>query len=283
MNICLGPGIHEDTAIARYMSLPAFLYMIQFGQAFLPSIANLRSTAGNQGDPTEGIWGVVDQMQRDGSGETLRSLIERLYGLIVEGKKYTPPLSGPTELQIPSPFGLHTISREPGALRAFNDKECRWLDAWCWHRFRQEHMSMWRQYGAGDGAVCILTTVGRLLNSMTVSPNERAYVGKMLYTRPLGLTPRKHEQYSLFLQKMNAYEYEREIRILVYDPKSPLEESRAVPGRYVPIDMKMLCDAVLVHPDAPVWIFELVTEILESRFGRGAMPSSIQIRREGQF
>lgn len=65
MTIQLGPDLNDEVEIARYMSFSAFMYMLEFRKAFVPSIANLRSAPGNHGDPTEGRWGPMDEFMRE--------------------------------------------------------------------------------------------------------------------------------------------------------------------------------------------------------------------------
>lgn len=283
MTFQLGPDLDRDIEIARYMSFSTFMYMVQFGRAFVPSVANLRGAAGNHGDPTEGRWSPVDEFLRDGRAETLHILMNDIFP-IVGRSRISPkePRQMPTERQIPTAFGPRTISMQEGDLRALNDKECTWMDAWCWHKFEHEHMGMWRQYGAGDGAVCVTSTIGRLIDAIRLQSGHQSYIGSMVYTNRSHGTDSKHAEFSLYLQKSRAYVYEGEIRALLYDPTSDIDAARGMPGRIVALDLAKLISNVIVHPDSPPWMFELITAVLEQKLGRGASRSSIYLERHSQ-
>jgi len=276
MTIQLGPDLNDEVEIARYMSFSAFMYMLEFRKAFVPSIANLRSAPGNHGDPTEGRWGPMDEFMRDGRAELLDLLVNGIFpSACSESSPKEPRPAPPTERTVLTAFGPRTIPLGSDHLRTLNNRESVWMDAWCWHKFDQEHMSMWRQYGAGDGAVCIRTTIGRLRAGMRLQEQERAYVGFMHYTDRFSGIPDTHAEFSLYLQKLHAYQYEQEIRVLVYDPASQIENERHPPGRYVALDIATLTQAVFVHPDSPEWMFEMIAHIVQAKIGRKVKRSDI--------
>jgi hypothetical protein len=101
----------------------------------------------------------------------------------------------------------------------------------------------------------------------------------MVYTDRFSGTESKHEEFSLYLQKSRAYVYEGEIRALMYDPAADIDATRDMPGRIVPLDLEKMISNVIVHPDSPPWMFDLITVVLEKKLGRGASRSSIYLER----
>jgi hypothetical protein len=256
------------------------MYMLEFSKAFIPSIATLRGAPGNHGDPTEGRWSPVDEFMRDGSAELLDLLVNGILpSARSKGSSKEPRPSPPTERTVLTAFGPRTIPLGSDHLRTLNNRECAWMDAWCWHKFEHEHMAMWRQYGAGDGAVCVKSSIGKLVDAISMESGHQGYIGAMVYTDRFSGTESKHEEFSLYLQKSRAYVYEGEIRALMYDPAADIDATRDMPGRIVPLDLEKMISNVIVHPDSPPWMFDLITVVLEKKLGRGASRSSIYLER----
>lgn len=281
MAITLGPGLDDSVKIARYMSFPAFMYMLQFRKAFIPSVTNLRGAGGNHGDPLEGTWGRFDDMTRSGDAMLFDMALNSSWPSDGSGPLYEDPQPKiPDEHLIQTPFGDEVIPIGGEHLRALNNRLCMWVDAWCWHRFDREYMSMWRQYGGDDGAVCVRTTIGNLRRSIGITPGVAAYIGEMHYGDKESPVPDSHGAFSLYLQKLDAYKYEHEIRMLVYEPDAAPTLERQSLGRHVEVNNTLLMQDVIVHPDAPEWIFTLAKGVTQAHIGRSARRSDIYQARQ---
>lgn len=111
----------------------------------------------------------------------------------------------------------------------------------CWHESEHESAAMWSIYSGSKG-IAMQTTVGRLCDSFDCA-KEDINIGRVRYfvSEEEGWS----KSYAYPLWKRTSFEYEREVRAVVYgDP----EASNLERGLKVPIDPKVLIEDIFMSP-----------------------------------
>lgn len=262
MTITVGSTLNRDQPISRYISFTKYLDLLVNRAAFLPSMFSLKNASGTQGDPLEGTWGQLDSFLRGGSAELLDYVVNhsmpRAFSALSD--KPQTPLPPRPELSVRTPFGKVPISDEITHGKIC-EAVCLWVDVWCWHLFDHESIGMWRQYGGGEGAVCLISTVGRLADSLSVPDKCELHIEPVDYISRKNEYSKRDDEFALFLQKSRVYRDEREVRLLACERDVDIWSDRLIPGRTVSVDLAKLVQTVLVHPDSPAWVFNLIEKI----------------------
>ena len=196
-----------------------------------------------------------------------------------------------------------------------------WISISCWHYAAAESYAMWQIYSRSDDAVAVHTTVGRLKAAVMdfVMARRRkdsaplAVITQVKYIRPgskgtpfgqgdvldicfdhnqLEADQDKRDWIGLmagaFGVKFDAYEYEKEVRLLVLDESAPVTSkimTAPVPESgddlHIPItDLESFVTGVSVSPKAPDWFVSVLRE-LTPRFG--IHPERIPVRKSALF
>ncbi len=201
---------------------------------------------------------------------------------------------------------FHSISAKPTSnrealARTINNSK-RWIYASCWHAADHESYAMWRIYGQ-DSGIAIHTEYSRLKELMaSIRPGGRAassLLTTVQYVQPVdGRLPqydsdriystffgdpedvdrdiwRQVMQHCLALKPL-AYEYEKEVRLLVLDPAAPrfwdqMIESENDPGIRVELDPSTFLVGVSVSPWAPDWFLDAVA-LVTAKLGVKGIP-----------
>jgi hypothetical protein len=70
----------------------------------------------------------------------------------------------------------------------------------------------------------------------------------------------------IFAYKTKAYEYEKEVRVIIDRTRGPAGPDLRQPGIVVPIDADRLLRSIVISPDAPPWFENLVRQSAQ-RYG----------------
>lgn len=147
-----------------------------------------------------------------------------------------------------------------------------------WHIKEHESAAMWKVYLSNNEGICIQTTYEKLIKSLANYDDYDIHVGKIKYIDyekeaiPMGnlLSP--------FLFKRKSFEYEEELRALIWTPqhgKNSIMPSvggnkyKDTNGIYIPIDVGILIENIYVAPSAPKWIADLINSLTE-KYGLNA-------------
>ena len=123
----------------------------------------------------------------------------------------------------------------------------------CWHQNDYESEAMWQLYSNDiANAIAIQTTTRRLYVSIGKDP--RIDIGKVSY---IDFTKRFSSINGSFWYKRKAFEHEREVRAIIYDPQQKSS------GIYIPCNINELIEKIYISPYAHKWFFDLVIEILK--------------------
>jgi len=121
----------------------------------------------------------------------------------------------------------------------------------CWHIARHESVLMWKVYAKDrPDSVCIKTNLANIRRCL----DDQFHVGVVNYIDFRSEPPDINWP---FLYKRAAYLQESEARIFVRCPNS-LQW-----GFHVDIDPAVLIEEVLISPEAPVWMTENITRVIE--------------------
>ncbi len=224
------PPRDPDASIWRYTDYAKFAATLDMGALFFPRASTL-------GDPFEGSFPRPQQKIR----------IESLKGLPEERMAAL----------------LHTRS-------GFYKWQRNWMLVSCWHLNDQESAAMWTLYARASYAVAIRTTYAKLRAALP----EDVVIGMVNYVDYSVLSFDEGNILAPFFHKRRSYEHERELRAVIWDhswstnPGQPLNFEVPPPdnGRWVPVDLNQLVQAVNVAPSSESWYRDLVANTAQ-RFG----------------
>ncbi len=127
----------------------------------------------------------------------------------------------------------------------------------CWHKSEYESAAMWKLFGAGN-SVCIKTSVSKILNGnipkeTVVRLDEVKYINHSIQnTHTNSLQP--------FISKSLAYEFEKEVRLIGYNPDEDINNS-SEGFKEIKYNLNNLIEQLIISPNSPPWFKEQVTTL----------------------
>jgi len=144
-------------------------------------------------------------------------------------------------------------------------KRCIYVN--CWNISENEANLMWESYMKENFGVAIRSTFERLSNCFQTNSNLRIRFGKVKYVDYNIDKFNELVGYLFFLHKRKIYKYENELRamtILMEHEKHKIsEEDFTITGIYIPVDLDILIEKIVVSPKAESWHIDLVKSIME--------------------
>ena len=154
----------------------------------------------------------------------------------------------------------------------------------CWHLGEDESDAMWKLYSGADEGVCIQSTFGNLIASLT-GTEERVYIGKVKYLDYKKDAIDESNVFAPFISKRRSFQHERELRAVVRrmgdtdhayfnsDGSPATKENwhytefvNKYPDRHglnIAVDVSKLVHAIYISPTSPVWFANLVHTMTE--------------------
>jgi len=135
----------------------------------------------------------------------------------------------------------------------------------CWHRSKDDSMAMWNLYGQSNCSVAITTTVRKLKASLEEFKHpycfflERVQYVKHWRDPQLNITPYSR----VFAYKVKAYEYEKEVRVLLDRSADEFDAQISEIGMPVKVKPTTLLRSIVVAPEAPSWFHSLIVQLVE--------------------
>ena len=169
----------------------------------------------------------------------------------------------PPEQYLPAVLGLNplllsdrqTLNHHLGSFAQF--RESFYIS--CWHLFRNETDTMWKEFGSDGVAIC---SRYRLLKSALDAMSDRAFIGLVRYGD-------KHlsgvNLFSFIMTKRAGYEGEKEVRAMLWimDPHAGINRHFDIENRAHPLPLlEPPPDQVLKGHRRKVDLQDLVTEIV---------------------
>jgi hypothetical protein len=111
----------------------------------------------------------------------------------------------------------------------------------CWHLSAHESMAMWKIYAAGGKAIAVQSTFEALTQAVS---HVVAGVGIVNYIDHETGRTHEHPFYSPYMHKRVWYNYESEVRALLYNRDQQIPEG----GMSVKVDLSNLIKSVIVAP-----------------------------------
>jgi hypothetical protein len=150
----------------------------------------------------------------------------------------------------------------------------------CWHRSQDDSAAMWALYGKSECAVALTTTVGQLADTLEAAQHEHGKeraeehavsIARVDYVKhwsdpKLDISP---DYARIFTYKTKAYEYEKEVRVIIDRTGHSIVPELLQAGILVPVDVRRLVRSIVIAPDAPPWFEKLVRQSA-LRYGVGA-------------
>jgi len=140
-----------------------------------------------------------------------------------------------------------------------------------WHINENESAAMWEICLQSNEGIAIKSTFKRLKDSFILHKEDEIHIGKVKYIDYRKDSIPKENIFNPFLYKRKAFEYENELRavimkfasqeetigkhILYVDPKWF--------GIHVKTDLVVLIDKIVVSPNVPDWVIDLVKSIVK--------------------
>lgn len=262
--------VSEEMPIRRYMGLAKLLDILERRHLFFAAMNSFP-------DALEGGLTAVELFGADGGAARLGHLVNEVWpstGTLLsvaerkkmmeaqefEGRSFDPPVA--------TLFGEITL-RDGDTYHEIWKRQKNWIDVSCWDRNSSESVAMWNIYGGHGDSVCVHTTVGKLCASLTVPDRFEAYVGSIDYTFHNDAAYTGDHPLGYFMRKHKAYEYEQEIRVVVYDPSNdPLQpRGDSAPGTPLPLNLCDLFGQITISPGSKGWFRDLVVDLVNKRFG----------------
>ena len=135
----------------------------------------------------------------------------------------------------------------------------------CWHRSRDDSMAMWNLYGRSSCSVAITTTISRLRQAIEDQHHPyRFFIERVEYVKHWRNPQMNVDPYSrVFAYKVKAYEYEKEVRVLL--DRSIDEFDAVIPeiGMPIKVRQKTLLRSIVLPPEVPPWFESLVRQLKE--------------------
>ena len=133
----------------------------------------------------------------------------------------------------------------------------------CWHRNQDDSAAMWALYGKSDCAVALTSTVGQLADTLRAAHTEhQAWIARVEYVKhwsdpKLDVSP---DYARIFAYKTKAYEYEKEVRVIIDRTGACHHGGEQDAGIVIPVDATRLLRSIVIAPDAPPWFEKLVRQ-----------------------
>jgi hypothetical protein len=129
----------------------------------------------------------------------------------------------------------------------------------CWHMSEHESAAMWKIYAAGGKTLAIQSTFDKVRGAVA---GAVVGVGLVEYVDHItGRMNERHPFYSTFMQKQDWFEYEKEVRALVYNRDNEIPER----GVFVSVDLASVLESIYAAPESGT-LSELVQGVV-ARYG----------------
>ncbi len=148
----------------------------------------------------------------------------------------------------------------------------------CWNEEAHESVALWSMYTSQSQGVAIRSSVATMVKGLELLPQgpspDELYVGRVQYVDHQTADIPPDNKFWPLLHKRTAYEFEHEVRVVVWPRRlinaassiNPREWWEALPdiappGYEIGIDPGVFIEAVVVAPQAQDWFVDLVKAV----------------------
>lgn len=230
----------EEQKIWRYMDITKYISMIEKKALYF-------SRADLLGDPFEGS--IPEAIGQKNFNEIFKTQFEEMTKTRTDKVKF------------------------PSTFHDFIRKSCY---ACCFHMSSDESAALWSIYSKSNQGIAIQSTFKKLCDCFKDYSKPTVGIGTINYIDYSQNTiPVEKSTVSPLLYKRKSFECEKEIRALILDDSEIIGTNSDTgnstieihidlkPGIIVPINLDTLIDQVIIAPDSPEWIKDLLESIME--------------------
>ena len=138
----------------------------------------------------------------------------------------------------------------------------------CWQIKDTETNWMWSEYVKGNGGVAINTTYKNLTKCFLERTKFDIHCGKIKYIDYKSDKFSELRGFEYYLHKRKPFTDENELRAMVllmpHEKNKIPEDDFNESGIYVPVDLNILLDRVVLSPNGELWLRELVQSLLDN-------------------
>lgn len=266
------------------MNLPKFMYLLQENALYLPKMSIFE-------DHLEGGLTAKDYLSTSNettivdaalnvSWPTADNSFENHKKRLEQAEAIQQKLKNRT---FETPFGVYKCD---DIEKIFS--QCReWLYVSCWHKSPHECSAMWSLYGADKNSVCIFTTEEKLLNQIQPESSINIITLEDVAYLNHGSDCLGKSNLAPFISKSLPFSFEKESRIVSYNPKIDLNatERNNSSGEKLPIkSLSELIEKIVVSPKADSWFFESIQRLCAAHgLNVEVKESSLRVNRIESF
>jgi hypothetical protein len=230
---------HEKTTIWRYMTFTAFVDLLDSSSLYFSRLDALD-------DPFEGHGTAMDYLKQWFPEQLFRAAAQPAKSGLSRLGRWRASRSAEQEQK-------QTIE----ILRRIRIRETCWAN--CWHAGEDEDVALWRIYAGADKTIVIKSSIAALRDALGPDVSYDISLGMVGYDDGTARTAR-HPAVLGAMTKSRHFAFEREMRAVLL----PSGKDRADFGRgvKVPVETGVLTNAVMVSPNAPAWIADLVGRLM---------------------
>lgn len=232
-----------EAKIFRYMNFEKFMAMIVSNSLFFSSLHALASI-----DPYEGEFSDVNKATDNVTWSEL-------------------PPEAKENLKDEATFERVKELRKKN--RQFVRDQRKITFANCWHLQEHESAAMWKLYSRDRTGIAIVSSVERLINSLKGFADFGVMIGEIKYIDFNLDQTEEGNTLTPYINKRKYFDYERELRALIWTPENGKNRMEAEHNRYsqltgipVPVDLEILIDSIVLAPDIEIWELGLLVTLL---------------------
>ncbi|MHC4166282.1 MAG: hypothetical protein ACYSWQ_04940 [Planctomycetota bacterium] len=138
-----------------------------------------------------------------------------------------------------------------------------------WYLSDIESAALWRLFPKSNEGIAVKSTIVKLSDSIMRGDSKyTAWIGSVTYGHEKvrerkTSTPKSYDSDDAVFTKRACFEHEKELRLVIYshDIEEPIVCDQN--GLKVPVDIGSLISEVVISPEAPTWIVDLVERVLK--------------------
>lgn len=236
--VALAPG--PETTLWRYQSLTKLLALLTSRQLFFSQLRSFHIDDPFEGSPTSATMRFM---------ERVRSEAEFAEGFFAQFERNTDWQPSDEARQN---FRKSFLEMTSGQYQRLGES----CFVSCWHQGEFESAALWRLYGNLQDGVAIKTRVASLVGSL--KGDGELIGGSVKYLDFDELLSTFDNELSPVFMKRLSFEYEREFRLVLWQPANPAGDVPNFAGRLVDCDLDELIEELVISPYAPEWVADTV-------------------------
>ena len=218
-----------NSKIWRYMSLPKFLFLINYSQLFFCRLDKLT-------DQLEGTLPLKNKTK-------LQKEISSLHFTI--SNKFASDFADREEININS-FRQYSLAN-------------------CWSKSEEESFALWKIYLDGHRYGIAIQTVYQKMKEGICSDENDILFGEVIYDDSVDAL----KQSIVNFRKNKYYSFENEVRAIILNQWIINSKERIPKyeiGINIKVDLNKLIEAVYISPLAPEWFSKLVSDLIRNKY-----------------